>query len=65
MLKKALYVLKQVPHTWYTQIDSYFIENDVNRSKTKSTHVKRKGGFKIVIVAFILMICFLLEMIKS
>lgn len=56
MLKKALYVLKQVPHAWYTQIDSYFIENDVNRSKTKSTHVKSKGGFKIVIVAFILMI---------
>lgn len=56
MLKEALYVLKQVPHAWYTQIDSYFIENDVNRSETKSTHVKRKGGFKIVIVAFILMI---------
>ncbi|RVW99106.1 Retrovirus-related Pol polyprotein from transposon RE1 [Vitis vinifera] len=32
-LKKALYGLKQAPRAWYTQIDSYFIENGFIRSK--------------------------------
>ena len=51
-LKKALYGLKQAPRAWYTQIDSYFIENGFIRSKSEPTlYVKSKDNSQILIVA--------------
>ncbi|RVW33419.1 Retrovirus-related Pol polyprotein from transposon TNT 1-94 [Vitis vinifera] len=48
-LKKALYGLKQAPRAWYTQIDSYFIENGFIRSKSEPTlYVKSKDNSQIL-----------------
>ena len=51
-LKKALYGLKQAPRTWYSQIDSYFLDQGFERSKSEATlYVKKQGSVNILIVA--------------
>ena len=50
--ENKVYKLKKAPHAWYTQIDSYFIENGFIRSKSEPTlYLKSKGNSEILIVA--------------
>ena len=49
-LKKALYGLKQAPRAWYNRIESYLINNGLNRSSNEPTlYVKTEQG-KILMV---------------
>lgn len=51
-LKKALYGLKQAPRAWYSEIDSYFIQQGFERSQSEHTlYVKRQGKDDILLVA--------------
>ena len=50
-LKKALYGLKQAPRTWYSQIDSYFLDQGFERSKSEATLYVKKEGTDILVVA--------------
>lgn len=50
-LQKALYGLKQAPRAWYTKIDSFFLQNQFERSENEPTlYVKKEGenGFIVV-----------------
>ncbi|KAK2398761.1 putative mitochondrial protein [Trifolium repens] len=51
-LKKALYGLKQAPRAWYSEIDSYFIQQGFQRSQSEHTlYVKHQGKDDILLVA--------------
>ena len=50
-MKKALYGLKQAPRAWYSQIDSYLIENGFHRSESEPnlyTKVNEQGKMLIL-----------------
>ena len=50
-LQKAIYGLKQVPRTWFSRIESYFLKEWFKSSSSEQTlFIKRKGG-KILIVS--------------
>ena len=50
-LKKALYGLKQAPRAWYSKIDSYFVENGFERSKSEpNLYLKRQGKNDLLII---------------
>ena len=52
-LEKVLYRLKQAPKAWYSQIDSYFIKQGFEKSKSESTlYVKHQGKVHVLIVTF-------------
>ncbi|GAU28943.1 hypothetical protein TSUD_59560 [Trifolium subterraneum] len=51
-LKKALYGLKQAPRAWYSEIDSYFIQQGFQKSQSEPTlYVKHQGKDDILLVA--------------
>ncbi|CAJ2638092.1 unnamed protein product [Trifolium pratense] len=51
-LKKALYGLKQAPRAWYSEIDSYFVQQGFQRSQSEPTlYVKHQGKDDILLVA--------------
>jgi hypothetical protein len=51
-LKKALYGLKQAPRAWYSEIDSYFVQQGFIKSQSEPTlYVKRQGKNDILLVA--------------
>ncbi|CAJ2631452.1 unnamed protein product, partial [Trifolium pratense] len=44
-LKKALYGLKQAPRAWYSEIDSYFVQQGFQRSQSEPTlYVKHQAS---------------------
>lgn len=49
-LQKALYGLKQAPRAWYSKIDSFFLQNEFERSENEPTLYVKKGtnGFIVV-----------------
>ena len=48
-LKKALYGLKQTPRAWYNKIDTYFLKNNFQRSKSEATlYVNKEHGSNII-----------------
>ena len=49
-LQKALYGLKQTPRAWYSKIDSFFLQNEFERSENEPTLYVKKGinGFIVV-----------------
>ena len=50
-LQKTLYGLKQAPRTWFSRIESSFINEGFKNSSSEQTlFIKRKGG-KILIVS--------------
>jgi hypothetical protein len=50
-LKKALYVLKRDPRSWYNRIDTYLIKSGFNRSQNEPTlYTKTDQHGKIMIV---------------
>ena len=49
-LKKALYELKQAPRAWYNEIDTYFLKNNFQRSKSEATLYVKKEHDNIIIV---------------
>ena len=49
-LKKSLYGLKQAPRVWYNEIDTYFLKNNFQRSKSEATLYVRKEHGSIIIV---------------
>ncbi|XP_050890188.1 uncharacterized mitochondrial protein AtMg00810-like [Lathyrus oleraceus] len=51
-LKKALYGLKQALRAWYSEIDSYFIQEGFQRSQSEPTlYVKHQGKDDILLVS--------------
>ena len=50
-LKRALYGLKQVPHAWYTKIDSYLIGLGFTKIEVDSNlyHILVEGKFLIIV----------------
>ena len=51
-LKKALYVLKQAPHAWYSQIEAYLVKEGFEKCNCEHTlFIKRGDGGKILIVS--------------
>ena len=51
-LKRALYVLKQAPHAWYTMINNYFTGLGFTKSEADANlyHIMVKG--KLLIIVF-------------
>ena len=53
-LKKALYGLKQDPRAWYNEIDTYFLKNNSQRSKSEATlYVKKEHGSIIIVCLYV------------
>ena len=53
-LRKALCGLKQAPWAWYSKIDSYFHENEFQRSMNEpNLYVKRKGNNFLIICLYV------------
>lgn len=53
-LRKALYGLKQASHEWYKKIDSYFLENNFERSGNEPTlYLKRQGTDFLVVCLYV------------
>lgn len=50
-LHKALYGLKQAPRAWYGRIDSYFLQNDFERSMNDAALYTLKQGRDVLIVS--------------
>ena len=48
-LKKALYGLKQTPRAWYNEIDTYFLENNFQTSKSEATLYVKKEHDSVII----------------
>ena len=49
-LKKDLYGLKQAPRARYNEIDTYFLKNNFQRSKSEATLYAKKEHGSIIIV---------------
>ena len=49
-LKKNLYRLKQAPRAWYNEIDTYFLKNNFQKSKSEATFYVKKEDVSIIIV---------------
>ena len=50
-LRKVLYGLKQALRTWYSQIDSYFMEQEFKKSKSEQHYIWTQGNSNIITVA--------------
>ena len=51
-LKKALYVLKQEPRSWYVKIDSFFYEKGFIRSKNDpNLYIKEDEGKNVALIS--------------
>ena len=55
-LKRALYVLKQAPHAWYTQIDNHFTKLDFTKSEADANLYQIVVEGNLLIIFFMLMI---------
>eukprot|EP00253_Pinus_taeda_P002039 PITA_02039 len=54
ILKKALYVLKQAPRSWYGRIDSYLLENGFEKYEGETTlYIKEKDGKILIVVLYV------------
>ena len=51
-LKRALYMLKQAPHAWYTRIDSYFTGLGFTKSEADANlyHIVVEGKLLIIVL---------------
>ena len=49
-LKRDLCGLKQAPRAWYNEIDTYFLKNNFQRSKSEVTLYVKKEHESIIIV---------------
>ena len=53
-LKKSFYGLKQAPRAWYNEIDTYFLKNNFQRSKSEDTlYVKKEHGSIIIVCLYV------------
>ena len=53
-LKKTLYGLKQAPRAWYNEIDTYFLKNNSQRSKSETTlYVKIEHDSIIIVCLYV------------
>ena len=52
-LKKTLYGLKQAPRAWYSEIDSYLIENGFHRSESELTLYTKVNGQGNMLIVFL------------
>lgn len=51
-LKKALYGPKQTSHTWYSEIDNYFIKSGFEKCKSELTLYVKHQDIYILIITY-------------
>lgn len=53
-LKNALYTLKQTPQTWYSRIESYFLEEEFEKCPSEhKLFIKFKDGKKLIVSTYV------------
>ena len=64
-LKKTLYGLKQAPRAWYNEIDTFFLKNNFQKSKSEATlYVKKEHGNIIIICLYVVDLLFMENDVK-
>jgi len=63
-LKKALYGLKQAPRQWYERLNNFLLSQGYERGKTDKTLFIKNSCNDIILVKFMLMTLFLVQLLK-